>query len=172
KCLTWEDAFAILGRSDIARLRKHYYAGSPLRDQLSPESQKFWDGRVGKDFNFMYSGTSGTVAWVVLRIVAPLLGMGFMRRYLRAGASKEAFVEEVLKRHYRITFFFKIIVKVLSPLLFPFIGVPANQVSLGDGGDLFLGIANKVLLGTDMVNDNYFYTGYILGYYTEKNCPR
>ncbi|CAN0033728.1 unnamed protein product [Ectocarpus fasciculatus] len=120
----------------------------------------------------MYSGTSGTVAWVVLRIVAPLLGMGFMRRYLRAGASKEAFVEEVLKRHYRITFFFKIIVKVLSPLLFPFIGVPASQVSLGDGGDLFLGIAMKVLLGTDMVNDNYFYTGYILGYYTENNCPR
>ena len=88
KSLAWEDAFAILGRSDIARLRKHYYAGSPLREQLSPESQKFWDGRVDKDFNFMYSGTSGAVAWVVLRVVAPMLGLGFMRRFLHAGASK------------------------------------------------------------------------------------
>lgn len=53
--------------------------------------------------------------------------------------SQEQFVNEVLKRHSRITFFFKVIVKVLSPLLFPFIGVPASQASLGDGGDLFLG---------------------------------
>jgi len=53
--------------------------------------------------------------------------------------SQEKFVDEVLKRHSRITFFFKIVVKALSPLLFPFIGVPASQVSLGDGGDLFLG---------------------------------
>lgn len=52
---------------------------------------------------------------------------------------QEEFVNEVLKRHSRITFFFKIILKVLSPLMFPFIGVPASQLSLGDGGDLFLG---------------------------------
>jgi len=88
KSLAWEDAFAILGRSDIALLRKHYYEGSPLRGQLSPESQTFWDGRVGKDFNFMYSGTSGAVAWVVLRVAAPVLGLGFIRRFLLAGASK------------------------------------------------------------------------------------
>lgn len=88
KSLAWEDAFAILGRSDIARLRKHYYVGSPLREQLCPESQKFWDGRVDKDFNFMYSGTSGAVAWAVMRVVAPVLGLGFIRRSLHAGASK------------------------------------------------------------------------------------
>lgn len=52
---------------------------------------------------------------------------------------QEEFVEEILRRHSRIKFFFKIIVKAVSPLLFPFIGVPASQVSLGDGGDLFLG---------------------------------
>lgn len=33
-------------------------------------------------------------------------------------------------------------------------------------------IANKVLLETDMVNDNYFYSGYFLGFYQEHNCPR
>eukprot|EP00903_Cladosiphon_okamuranus_P005824 g5766.t1 len=172
KELAWEDAFAILARSDIALLRKYYYHGSPLREQLRPESQKFWDGRVDKDFNFMYSGTSGAVAWAVMRVLAPLLGLGFLRRFLHAGVSKEEFVKEVLKRHYRIKFFFKVIVKAVSPLLFPFIGVPASQASLGDGDDIFLGIANKVLLETDMVNDNYFYSGYILGYYKEYNCPR
>lgn len=88
KTLAWEDAFAILGRSDIARLREYYYDGSPLREQLRPESQKFWDGRVGKDFNFMYSGTSGAVCWAVMRVVAPVLGLGFIRRFLHAGASK------------------------------------------------------------------------------------
>lgn len=33
-------------------------------------------------------------------------------------------------------------------------------------------IVCKVLIGTDLVNDNYFYAGYLLGYYTEGNCPR
>lgn len=98
KSLTWEDAFAIFGHSDIERLRKHYDVGggcsgsssssSPLRAQLSPESQKFWDGRVHKDFSFMYSGTSGTAAWVLVRVLLPLLGLGFIRRFVQAGVSK------------------------------------------------------------------------------------
>lgn len=62
--------------------------GSPLRAQLSPESRKFWDGRVGKDFSFMYSGTSGAVAWVLTRVVTPVLGLGFIRSSLQAGVSK------------------------------------------------------------------------------------
>ncbi len=92
KSLAWKDAFAILGRSDMALLRKHYYGsggGGSLREQLRPESRRFWDQRVGNDgFSFMYSGTSGMVAWVLVNLVLPSLGLGFIRRLLRAGASK------------------------------------------------------------------------------------
>ncbi|CAN0245975.1 unnamed protein product, partial [Pylaiella littoralis] len=181
KSLTWEDAFAIFGRSDIEKLRKHYYLGggdgsssssSSLRAQLSPESRKFWDGRVHRDFSFMYSGTSGVAAWVLVRVLLPLLGLGFVRRFVRAGVSKKEFVVEVLKRHARIRFFAMVIDRVLAPLLHPLIGVPVSQASLGHGRDSFLAIAEKVLLETDLVNDNYFYSGYLLGYYTENNCPR
>ncbi len=33
-------------------------------------------------------------------------------------------------------------------------------------------VADQIFLGTDFVNDNYFYAGYVLGHYTERNCPR
>lgn len=86
KNLTWEDTFAIFGRSDIARLRSHYYNG--LRDELSERSQQFWDKRLRKDFNFMYSGTSGMAAWGLVHLVLPFLGLGFIRRLVKQGASK------------------------------------------------------------------------------------
>lgn len=36
----------------------------------------------------MYSGTSGVAAWVLVRVLLPLLGLGFVRRFVRAGVSK------------------------------------------------------------------------------------
>jgi len=75
----------------MALFRKNYYGGGDgsLREQLGPESRRFWDRRIGRDgFSFMYSGTSGTVAWVLVHFVVPLLGLGFIRGLLQAGASK------------------------------------------------------------------------------------
>lgn len=86
KNLDWEDAFAIFAHSDIALLRLHYK--TVLRKELSPTSQAFWDAHVNNNFNFMYSGTSGHAAWVLVFIVLPVLGLGFIRRLVKAGVSK------------------------------------------------------------------------------------
>lgn len=86
KTLEWEDAFAIFALSDIPRLRTHYK--SLLRPHLSPPSQAFWDSRINETFNFMYSGTSGLAAWVLVYIILPVLGLGFIRRLVKAGVSK------------------------------------------------------------------------------------
>ncbi|CAM9581182.1 unnamed protein product [Ascophyllum nodosum] len=171
KNLTWEDTFAIFGRSDIARLRAHYH-NSGLRDELSEKSQKFWDKRLRKDFNFMYSGTSGLAAWGLVHLVLPVLGLGFIRRLVMKGVSKEELDAEVLQRYSRIRFAALVIDCVLAPILHPLLGVPVSQAELGDGRDSFVQICGKVLLETDLVNDNYFYAGYLLGHYTENNCPR
>jgi ubiquinone/menaquinone biosynthesis C-methylase UbiE len=33
-------------------------------------------------------------------------------------------------------------------------------------------VIERVFFKTDLINDNYFYAGYILGYYQQNNCPR
>ena len=33
-------------------------------------------------------------------------------------------------------------------------------------------VIERVFFNTDLVTDNYFYAGYILGFYTPENCPR
>ncbi len=43
-----------------------------------------------------------------------------------------------MKRRARIRFFCVIMDKILAPILFPFIGVPQSQASLGDGRDFAL----------------------------------
>ena len=35
-----------------------------------------------------------------------------------------------------------------------------------------LPLSLRIFFKTDLVNDNYFYAGYFLGYYTPENCPR
>ena len=103
KNLTWEDTFAIFGRSDIARLRAHYH-NSGLRDELSEKSQKFWDKRLRKDFNFMYSGTSGLAAWGLVHLVLPVLGLGFIRRLVMKGVSKvKPVLEDPVERRARLS---------------------------------------------------------------------
>lgn len=86
KTLEWKDAFAIFAQSDIPLLRSHYK--NTLRPQLSASSQCFWDTRVNENFNFMYSGTSGLAAWVLVHVILPVLGLGFIRSLVKAGVTK------------------------------------------------------------------------------------
>ena len=52
-------------------------------------------------------------------------------------------------------------------------GVCAAQLNLGNDRDGNIHtIMERVFLNTDLVKDNYFFLGYMLGYYTEQCCPR
>jgi hypothetical protein len=51
-------------------------------------------------------------------------------------------------------------------------GVPSAQFALGKGRDNCKELFDRVLLSTDVSQDNYFYAGYICGYWTRDNCPR
>ena len=54
-----------------------------------------------------------------------------------------------------------------------FAGVPERQMALGmhRPNNLAL-VIERVFFKTDLVNDNYFYSGYLLGKYDKNNCPR
>jgi len=52
-------------------------------------------------------------------------------------------------------------------------GVPIRQLNLGiHRSDNVQKIFERVFWNSDLVNDNYFFSGYLLGEYLPNNCPR
>jgi hypothetical protein len=169
--LEFEQFFAIFACSNMQLLRQVYQ--DKLRPHLSPQSAEFWDTGVYTIKSFMYSGTSGNMAWLLFRVLFPLLGLGFLRRCILRNASKEEFVAEMNKHQYGI----RALAWILDNLLIRggcvFAGVPQRQMALGTHRHNNLAkVIDRVFFHTDMVHDNYFYAGYILGEYTRENCPR
>ena len=63
------------------------------------------------------------------------------------------------------------LLQALLPLLCPFAGVPASQMTLG-GKDCIATFFERIFHQTVIATDNYFYHAYLYGKYTRTNCPR
>jgi len=113
------------------------------------------------------------MSYILFRVMFPLFGLGFIRRELMAGTSNEELVKMIGKCEYSI----RSIAWIMDNLLLRggccLVGVPERQMALGlhRPNNLAL-VIERVFFKTDLVNDNYFYAGYILGHYKSYNCPR
>jgi hypothetical protein len=169
--IEFEQFFDIFSNSNMALLRELY--PSKLRPHLSAPSAEFWDEGIHTIKSFMYSGTSGSMSYILFRVMFPLFGLGFIRRELMAGTSNEELVKMIGKCEYSI----RSIAWIMDNLLLRggccLAGVPERQMALGlhRPNNLAL-VIERVFFKTDLVNDNYFYAGYILGHYKSYNCPR
>jgi S-adenosylmethionine:diacylglycerol 3-amino-3-carboxypropyl transferase len=90
--LEWDHFFRIFAKNDMELLRNKYW--SSFRGQLTEPSRRFWDKQIKTIKSFMYSGTSGTLAYFVCRILFRVLGLGFIRRTLCEQQSLDAFHAE------------------------------------------------------------------------------
>jgi S-adenosylmethionine:diacylglycerol 3-amino-3-carboxypropyl transferase len=169
--LDYETFFEIFSKSNMNILREVY--PSKLRASLTPASQEFWDDGVHSIKSFMYSGTSGNMSYVLFRLLFPLFGLGFIRRDLESGTSPEALAKKLSERSYSIRGIAWLLDNILLRAGCCFAGVPERQMALGlhRPNNLAM-VIERVFFKTDLVNDNYFYAGYILGYYQKNNCPR
>ena len=167
--IEFDDFFAIFAKNDCNLLRKLY--PTHIRPFMSKLGTDFWDGYVKKITTFQYSGTSGLLAFFAFRVVFPLLWLGWIRKAILEKIPQEEFHRrcDAHKRQISILAWF---MDTLLPCFALFAGVPKRQMKLGDGRENFSVIVNHVLYHTDLVYDNYFYLGYILGEYTEECCPR
>eukprot|EP01034_Spumella_vulgaris_P025898 gene25898-32405_t len=170
--LDFEAFFEIFSKSNMTLLKEVYPA--KLRPHLSKASAEFWDEGVNTIKSFMYSGTSGQMSYFLFRYMFPFFGLGFVRRELEKGtATKEQLQKMIADNSYAI----RAIAWLMDNLLLRggccFAGVPERQMALGlhRPNNLAL-VIERVFFQTDLVNDNYFYSGYILGYYKPNNCPR
>jgi S-adenosylmethionine:diacylglycerol 3-amino-3-carboxypropyl transferase len=168
--LEYDAFFEIFSKSNMKLLQEVY---PTLRPHLTASSAEFWDTGIYTIKSFLYSGTSGNMVYVLFRIIFPLLGLGFIRRELVKGTSAEELKKLITTRSYSLRAIAWFMDNVLLRVGCCFAGVPERQMALGFHRHNNLAIViERVLFNTDLVNDNYFYSGYFLGYYTQENCPR
>jgi betaine lipid synthase len=169
--LDYDQFFDIFSNSNMELLRKVY--PGQLRPLLSKASAEFWDDGIYTIKSFMYSGTSGSAAYIGCRVLAPLFGLGFIRRELIKGTTKEDLAKMITNSGYSL----RAIAWVLDNILLRggccLAGVPERQMALGlHRPNNLAQVIERVFFKTDLVSDNYFYAGYFLGYYKPDNCPR
>jgi betaine lipid synthase len=170
--ITYEDFFDIFSNSNMELLRELY--PKKLRPSLTPDSAEFWDDGIYSIKSFMYSGTSGVMSWVLFRLIFPLFGLGFVRDELIKGTStKEELCQMIADRSYTIRSLAWLLDNIMLRGGCCFAGVPERQMSLGmhRSNNMAL-VIERVFFKSDLINDNYFYSGYILGRYAKHNCPR
>tara|TARA_B100000902_G_scaffold399910_2_gene473540 strand:+ start:712 stop:1938 length:1227 start_codon:yes stop_codon:yes gene_type:complete len=83
------------------------------------------------------------------------------------------------KKNIKPLIFNKITEKIVNNLVLEFVGVPKSQIKIVTGGDydskkLYKFVENCydfVLRKWSLKNENYFFHGLLLGYFTKENCP-
>ncbi len=167
----FETFFEIFSKSNMELLKEIY--ADKLRPYLTAPSAEFWDSGIHTIKSFMYSGTSGNMSYVLFRILFPLFGLGFIRQDLEAGTTKEKLIEKISKYSTSIRGLAWLMDNIMLRGGCCFAGVPERQMNLGMHRPNNLGLViERVFFKSDLVNDNYFYSGYFLGYYKKDNCPR
>ena len=166
-----QEFFAIFGTSDMALLRKVYH--SRLRPHLSELSATFWDKGIYVVQSFMYSGTAGVMSWVVVRIILPLFGLGFIRRELLKGTNNGKLQEMIASHGRSLRLMAWFLDNIMLRGVCCFSGVPDRQVELGAHRPNNLALVlERVLFRSNLAGDNYFYAAYLTGFYRPDNCPR
>ncbi len=169
--LDYDQFFEIFSKSNMKLLQAVYK--DKLRPFLTKPSAEFWDDGIYSIKSFMYSGTSGNMSYFLFRYLFPLLGLGFIRRELERGTTKEKLQKLIAANSYSI----RALAWMMDNLFLRggccLAGVPERQMALGlhRPNNLAM-VIERIFFKTDLVNDNYFYAGYLLGYYTPNNCPR
>ncbi|GMH65735.1 hypothetical protein TrLO_g14495 [Triparma laevis f. longispina] len=170
KILTYEEFFSIFASNDCDFFREIY--PKRLRHMLTAPSASFWDEKIKGIDSFMYFGASGGLAYVAFRIFFPMIGLGWIRNACAERMPPNEFqgIIDVNKIYIKTAAW--LIKKVLEPFAIAFAGVPLRQIQLGNKRhNTWLTVFENIIYRTDFCGDNYFYNGYILGYFDKHCCP-
>ncbi|MGL4943136.1 MAG: DUF3419 family protein [Thermoguttaceae bacterium] len=177
--LDYETFFQMFGLGRLHNVKEIYR--DALRSDLSPQSQKYWDGRIKKYFDsrrksFYFCGTSGAFARFISFYTDRI---GKCRSEVNALLAAKSVDEQ------RAIWFDRLKPRLWSKLVrfvvnrdasLSMLGVPRAQRMQIDkqyeGGIVkFVEDCLDTVLGTLPLADNYFWRVYATGHYTETCCP-
>jgi S-adenosylmethionine-diacylglycerol 3-amino-3-carboxypropyl transferase len=174
-----EELFAVFGRGVRPRFSELL---KKLEPHLSPYALRFWEQKqkyfdsTALNPSFYYRGTSGQVAWIVVKSllkgnprVRDLVESLFAAKTLDEQRSIYELIQPALWNAFNSWL-------VQQPVTMTMLGVPRPQIRLIETqfpGGLRGFVRNKVehVLKNLPIQDNYFWRAYALGSYTPDCCP-
>jgi S-adenosylmethionine-diacylglycerol 3-amino-3-carboxypropyl transferase len=176
---SWRTLFDFFGRGGSS-LAIPIYRGL-LRENLSGEAREYWDKNIqffdpgiGRP-SFYFYGTSGVVAWNVLRYIKYKGMQDLVFRLLESETLEEQayWYGEIEPRLWGYILKFITRRRVMMTML----GVPSVQKEMIeiDGEktdpDTFIREVFRKIFTTTLLRENYFWRVYLTGCYTEECCP-
>jgi S-adenosylmethionine-diacylglycerol 3-amino-3-carboxypropyl transferase len=177
--LDFETLFSVFGEGGRNDFDVYYY--KYLRNNLSSQSQKYWDNNhsylnaQGLRKSFYFHGTSGMFAWI-------------FGQYLQLSNSltkkiKDIFSANSLEEQSKL--YNEIEPKVINnfsewlmerKIVMYLLGVPTSQKEMIEGSETnspvdFIKASLRKIFTTISVKDNYFYYVYFFGRYSRNNAP-
>ena len=169
--LSFDEFFAVFAKNDCDLLRSRYQ--SEIRPLLRPDVQQMWDAQLPYLKSFMYSGSSGFLAWILVKVILPLCGLAFIRDSVSRRLQKDEFIHLIERHSIQLKAFVWLLDHFLFPAVCLFAGVPVRQLELALHKKSPIGdVLEHIFYKTDFCGNNYFYAGYLLGEFPEWSCPR
>eukprot|EP00948_MAST-09A_sp_MAST-9A-sp1_P000927 g927.t1 len=167
KALPQDEFFRIFGESDYELFLQRYVS---IRNHMSDGAQEYWDVHKVKMKSFIFSGLAHYVLYI-FRFALFICGMSTFFYVCISGdldidAQVKVYEDKYQWRLRILTYVCESIFFLFAPL----IGVPDSQVNLLPGRFIFASI--DYLIRQSRLSRNYFYTGYLIGHFTDKSCPR
>lgn len=174
-----EMLFSLFGEGAASEFRAFYML---VRDQLSESAQRFWDEKItffdprSLKRSYYYHGTSGTVAWLMLKaLFRTRHNLNDLALCLLEAESLEEQAD--LYRQLEPEIWGKIAQwLVRQPALMTMLGVPRPQIQIIKSqypGGLGFFVRDKLrrVLTEVPISDNYFWRAYMTGRYERDCCP-
>ena len=167
KSLTHDECFEIIGNNNYKLLLEKW---DLIKVNLSPKSLEWWSKNKTIMKNSIYSGTVKYLYYLG-NILFHIFGIKHLFTEIKNNPGIENQKDLFHKYEKKIIFMNKTF-KCIETLIIPFIGVPEKQYSLYKNDNFITDLFKYWLYNFDLINDNYFYYGYLYGKFTKECCPR
>jgi S-adenosylmethionine:diacylglycerol 3-amino-3-carboxypropyl transferase/ubiquinone/menaquinone biosynthesis C-methylase UbiE len=167
KELDQNECFEIFSRNNYKIFLKKF---DKIKAHMSVNSQKWWEENKYIMKSFIYSGSVKYFA-KLFNFLIWIYGLTPFFTSIKKNPGIKNQKKEYLKYEKKFKKLGNFVEKIKYYII-SWIGVPVRQIKLDNDSEYTQKLFYHLCNNTDLVNDNYFFTGYIYGEFNENSCPR
>jgi ubiquinone/menaquinone biosynthesis C-methylase UbiE len=167
KVLTQEECFELFSKNNYNIFVNNF---EKIKENLSIDGKVWWTENKYIMKNFMFSG-SVKYAAKLFNFICWLYGCDVFFKNIKKNPGIENQRKEYKKIESKINKMANFLEKIKHYFI-SWIGVPIRQIRMDNDNEYIKKLFFHLCNNTDLVNDNYFFTGYLYGEWNEKSCPR
>lgn len=167
KALNHEDCFEIIGNNNYELFLNNWVH---IKKYMSPGARKWWGNNKKIMKKFIYSGSVKYLVFI-LNILFYIFKINdlFVEIYNNPGIENQ---KQIYKKYEKKISYINYFFNKFDKCIIHFIGVPIEQYNLYKNNNFVNELFKYWIENTDIINDNYFYYGYLYGRFSKDCCPR